>query len=67
MDIKTIGVVGAGSMGNGIAQVSAASGHNVILVDVDDKFLQGALKNINKFLARSVEKGKMTAEARLSC
>jgi 3-hydroxybutyryl-CoA dehydrogenase len=64
MDIKTIGVVGAGSMGNGIAQVSAASGYNVILVDVDDKFLQGALKNINKFLARSVEKGKMTAEAR---
>lgn len=64
MNIKTIGVVGAGSMGNGIAQVSAAAGYDVVLVDVEDKFLQGAMKNIDKFLSKSVEKGKMTADAK---
>jgi 3-hydroxybutyryl-CoA dehydrogenase len=64
MDIKTIGVVGAGSMGNGIAQVSAMMGYNVIMNDVEDKFLQGALKNIDKFMSKSVEKGKMTEEAK---
>ncbi len=64
MEIKTIGVVGAGSMGNGIAQVSAMMGYNVILNDVEDKFLQGALKNIDKFMSKSVEKGKLTEEAK---
>ena len=64
MDIKTIGVVGAGSMGNGIAQVSAMMGYNVIMNDVEDKFLQGALKSIDKFMSKSVEKGKMTEEAK---
>lgn len=64
MEIKTIGVVGAGTMGNGIAQVSAQSGYNVIMSDVEDKFVQNGLKNIDKFLAKSVEKGKMTAEAK---
>jgi 3-hydroxybutyryl-CoA dehydrogenase len=64
MEIKTIGVVGAGSMGNGIAQVSAMMGYNVIMNDVEDKFLQGALKNIGKFMSKSVEKGKMTEEAK---
>lgn len=64
MDIKTVGVVGAGSMGNGIAQVSAMMGYNVIINDVEDKFLQGALKNIDKFMSKSVEKGKMTEEAK---
>lgn len=64
MEIKTIGVVGAGTMGNGIAQVAAQSGYNVIMQDTEDKFVQGGLKNIDKFLAKSVEKGKMTAEAK---
>ena len=64
MDIKTIGVVGAGSMGNGIAQVSAMMGYNVIMNDVEDKFLQVAIKNIDKFMSKSVEKGKMTEEAK---
>lgn len=64
MEIKTIGVVGAGTMGNGIAQVAAQSGYNVIMQDIEDKFVQGGLKNIDKFLAKSVEKGKMTAEAK---
>jgi 3-hydroxybutyryl-CoA dehydrogenase len=64
MEIKTIGVVGSGTMGNGIAQVAAQSGYNVIMQDIEDKFVQGGLKNIDKFLAKSVEKGKMTAEAK---
>jgi 3-hydroxybutyryl-CoA dehydrogenase len=64
MEIKTIGVVGAGTMGNGIAQVAAQSGYNVIMHDVEEKFVQNGLKSIDKFLAKSVEKGKMTAEAK---
>jgi 3-hydroxybutyryl-CoA dehydrogenase len=51
-------------MGNGIAQVAAQSGYNVIMSDVEDKFVQNGLKSIDKFLAKSVEKGKMTAEAK---
>ena len=49
-------------MGKGIAQVSAQSGYNVIAVDVEDRIIQNALKTIDKFMAKSVEKGKMTAE-----
>ncbi len=41
MNIKTIGVVGAGTMGNGIAQVAAAAGYDVIMSDIDEKFVQG--------------------------
>ncbi len=62
MEIKTIGVLGAGVMGNGIAQVAAQAGINVILRDIEDRFVEGGIKNIDKFLAKSVEKGKMTAE-----
>lgn len=62
MDIKTIGVVGAGSMGNGIAQVAAVSGYNVIMSDIEERFVQNGLNNIDKFLAKSVEKGKMAAD-----
>ena len=62
MEIKTIGVLGAGVMGNGIAQVAAQAGYNVILRDIEDRFVEGGIKNIDKFLAKSVEKGKMTAE-----
>lgn len=62
MNIKTIGVVGAGTMGNGIAQVAAQAGYNVVMRDIEDRFVQGGLKNIDKFLSKSVEKGKMTAD-----
>jgi 3-hydroxybutyryl-CoA dehydrogenase len=62
MEIKTIGVLGAGAMGNGIAQVAAQAGYNVIMRDIEDRFVQGGLKNIDKFLSKSVEKGKMTAD-----
>jgi 3-hydroxybutyryl-CoA dehydrogenase len=60
MDSKVIAVVGAGSMGNGIAQVAAQAGFQVIMRDVEDRFVQNGLKSIEKFLAKSVEKGKMT-------
>lgn len=62
MEIKTIGVLGAGAMGNGIAQVAAQAGYNVVLRDIEDRFVAGGLKNIDKFLSKSVEKGKMTAD-----
>lgn len=62
MAIKTVGVVGAGSMGGGIANLAAISGYNVILNDINDAYLQNALKRMDKFMSKSVEKGKMTAE-----
>jgi len=62
MEVKTIGVLGAGTMGNGIAQVAAQAGFNVVMRDIEDRFVQGGLKAIDKFLAKSVEKQKMTAE-----
>ena len=61
MEIKTIGVLGAGTMGNGIAQVAAQTGYNVIMRDIKDEFVANGLKNIDKFLSKSVEKGKMEA------
>jgi 3-hydroxybutyryl-CoA dehydrogenase len=62
MSIKTIGVVGAGTMGNGIAQVAAQAGFNVVMSDIEDRFVQNGIKNVDKFLSKSVEKGKMTAD-----
>ncbi len=62
MDVKTIGMVGAGSMGSGIAQVAAQSGYTVIMRDIDQKLVDRALASIDKFLTKSVEKGKMTAD-----
>lgn len=62
MDIKTIGVLGAGVMGNGIVQVCAQAGYNVIMRDIEDRFVEGGMKNIDKFLSKTVEKGKMTAD-----
>ena len=62
MNIKTIGVVGAGTMGNGIAQVAAQAGYNVVMSDIEDRFVQSGIKNVDKFLAKSVEKGKMSGD-----
>lgn len=64
MALKTIGVLGAGVMGNGIAQVCSMAGFNVIMRDIEDRFVEGGIKNIDKFLAKTVEKGKMTADAK---
>ena len=62
MEIKTIGVVGAGQMGNGIAQVAAASGFYVIMSDISDVFVQKGLRVISRNLDRSVEKGKISSQ-----
>ncbi|MGZ3495061.1 MAG: 3-hydroxybutyryl-CoA dehydrogenase [Thermodesulfobacteriota bacterium] len=62
MEIKTIGVVGAGQMGNGIVQVAAHSGFRVVMSDIADSFVQKGLATITKNLDRMVEKGKIPSE-----
>jgi 3-oxoacyl-[acyl-carrier protein] reductase len=62
MDIRTIGVIGAGTMGNGIAHVFAKGGYNVALVDVEQRFLDRGLDIIRKNMEREVSKAKLTTE-----
>jgi 3-hydroxybutyryl-CoA dehydrogenase len=64
MSIKTVGVLGCGLMGSGIAQVAAASGYKTIVREVEQGALDKGLKRIEKFLADGVEKGKVTPEAK---
>jgi 3-hydroxybutyryl-CoA dehydrogenase len=59
MEIKKIAVIGAGQMGHGIALVSAQAGYEVILNDIKDEFVQSGLGKIEKFLSKSVAKGRM--------
>ena len=65
-DIQTVGVVGAGTMGNGIAHVAARSGFKVILHDLEKTFLDRAVSTIGKNLDREVAKGKISADDKLS-
>lgn len=62
--IETVGVVGAGTMGHGIAQVAAQSGFDVILVDVSEDALARGLESIERSLGKLETKGKLTAEDR---
>jgi len=62
MDMQRVGVVGAGTMGNGIAHVFARSGFGVVLCDVEQRFLDRALETVSRNLDREVAKGKITAE-----
>jgi len=62
MEIKRVAVLGAGIMGNGITQVSAAAGFEVWLRDVEEKFIQNGMANIEKSLARMVKAGKLNPE-----
>jgi 3-hydroxybutyryl-CoA dehydrogenase len=62
MEVKTFGVIGAGQMGNGIAQVAAMAGLQVIMNDINDEFVQRGMQNITSILGKNVEKGKMTAQ-----
>jgi 3-hydroxybutyryl-CoA dehydrogenase len=62
MAIKQVGVVGAGTMGNGIAHVFARSGYPVVLCDIEQRFLERARANIEKNLEREAGKGKITGE-----
>jgi 3-hydroxybutyryl-CoA dehydrogenase len=58
--IKKVAVIGAGTMGAGIAQVAAESGFNVVVTDIANEFLQKGLNTIKKFVTRSAEKGKIS-------
>ncbi len=62
MEIRKLGVIGAGTMGNGIAHVFARSGYEVVLCDVEQRFLDRGLATIDKNLEREVAKSKITAQ-----
>ncbi len=62
MEVKKFGVIGAGQMGNGIAQVAATSGLEVLLSDINEEFVAKGIANIDKNLARAVTKEKLTAQ-----
>lgn len=64
MDVKKFGVIGAGQMGNGIVQVAAASGLEVLMSDIKEEFTARGLATIEKNLARSVEKEKISSAER---
>jgi 3-hydroxybutyryl-CoA dehydrogenase len=66
MEIKRVAVVGAGTMGNGIAHVFARSGYSVLLYDVEQRFLERALDTITKNLDREVAKNKITIDDKTS-
>lgn len=61
-DVKVIGIVGAGQMGRGIAQVAATSGWEVLLLDVQEGALQEAMRKIREGLSRAVQKGVLNEE-----
>ena len=64
-DIKSIGICGAGTMGQGIAQMCAMAGYNTILYDIKQAGLDTAKSNINKNLTKGIERGKVTEEQKI--
>ena len=62
MNIRSIGVVGSGQMGNGISQVAACSGFNVTMVDINEQFLERGISAIRNSLGRLVSKEKMSQD-----
>jgi 3-hydroxybutyryl-CoA dehydrogenase len=64
MDIKKIGIIGAGTMGNGIAQAFAVCGYDVTMTDISEAAVQRGLKTVDGSLERLVKKEKLTAEAK---
>lgn len=64
MDVKTVGVVGCGQMGSGIAEVSARAGYATIVREVDEAFLNKGLNALRNSLEKGVQRGKVTAEQR---
>ena len=66
IELKRIGVVGAGTMGSGIAQIAAQAGFDVVMRDIEESFVQSGLSKIEKNLSKAVEKGKMSVEEKTS-
>ena len=64
MDVQTVGIVGAGQMGNGIAHVMALAGYDVVLTDVSADALTSAIQIIDRNLERQVKREKITADAK---
>jgi 3-hydroxybutyryl-CoA dehydrogenase len=62
MDVKKIGIIGAGTMGTGIAQVAATAGFDVLLHDVQEDFLEKSLGKMDKSLSKFIEKGKIEGD-----
>ncbi|MDD1765648.1 MAG: 3-hydroxybutyryl-CoA dehydrogenase [Methanomassiliicoccales archaeon] len=62
VELKSIGIVGAGTMGSGIAQIAAQAGFQVVMRDVEESFVRGGMNRIEKSLSKAVEKGKMTED-----
>ena len=62
MEIKRVGLIGAGTMGSGIAQIFAGAGYSVVLCDVEQRFLNRGLETIIRNLDREVAKDKISAE-----
>ena len=62
MEIKKVGVVGAGIMGAGIAQISAQAGYQVVISEINDELLNKGLAGMNSILTRSVDKGRISQE-----
>jgi 3-hydroxyacyl-CoA dehydrogenase len=62
VEIKKIGILGAGTMGAGIAQVSIEAGYNVVLIDIVPEVVEKAVKGLNKTWGKAVEKGKISAD-----
>ncbi|HQR40829.1 MAG TPA: 3-hydroxybutyryl-CoA dehydrogenase [Blastocatellia bacterium] len=63
-EIRTVGVIGAGTMGNGIAQTAARAGLSVILRDVEERFIERGMLAIDKSLQRDVDKERLTADGK---
>jgi 3-hydroxybutyryl-CoA dehydrogenase len=62
MEIKKVGIVGAGIMGTGIAQLASQAGYQVIIREINEELLKKGIGSINSYLTKSIEKGKMTPQ-----
>jgi len=58
-EIETVGVVGAGTMGNGIAQVAATAGYDVVMRDIEDEFVERGMESVESSLSRLTDRGTM--------
>lgn len=66
MQVKKVGIIGAGTMGNGIAQLAAQIGCEVVMRDINDDFVGRGIENIDRFLTKSVEKKKLQADEKVA-